>query len=483
MAHLIHEFISTAAEDYADEEALVCKNDRLSYRQLHQRVQDTAAGLLGAGLQKQDRVAIYLTKQIENVLGMFGTARAGGIFVPVNPVLKAPQVGHILRDSASRFLVTTADRLDSLKSVLEFCPHLTVVVLTDSDSRDIDHDGASRVMNWQELVAGAQGLRHRVIDIDIASILYTSGSTGNPKGVVLSHRNLVAGAESVASYIGNSQADRILAVLPFSFDVGFSQLSTAFSTGATVVLHDYFLPRDVLKVVEKEEINGITGVPPLWMQMVDQKWPKAVGLKLRYFANTGGKMPQSLLQRLREHFPAAKPYLMYGLTEAFRSTYLPPDEVDNRPDSIGKAIPNAEILVVREDGSSCDAGEAGELVHRGALVSMGYWNDPERTAERFKPVPGLCPNGVHEELAVWSGDMVKKDEDGFLYFIARKDGMLKTSGYRVSPTEVEEIAFASTLVSEAAAIGVEDERLVRELCSSPHRRKPEFRKAMGCFRL
>jgi acyl-CoA synthetase (AMP-forming)/AMP-acid ligase II len=195
------------------------------------------------------------------------------------------------------------------------------------------------------------------------------------------------------------------------------------------------------------------------MQIAELDWPDAVGERLRYFANTGGKMPRSLLDRLRRNFPNARPYLMYGLTEAFRSTYLPPEEIDRRPDSIGKAIPNAEILVLREDGTPCDPDEPGELVHRGALVSMGYWNDPERTAERFRPLPSRVADGVHQELAVWSGDLVRQDAEGFLYFIGRRDGMIKTSGYRVSPTEVEEMAFSSGLVSEAAALGVEDEKL------------------------
>lgn len=459
MIHLIHDLITASAERRASECALVCRNERITYGTLERLVDSTASGLVGAGLDRGDRVAIYLSKQAENVLGMFGTAKAGGVFVPINPVLKAPQVGHILRDSGAKVLLTTSDRLASLESVLDCCADLALIVLVDANGTSCSVSTDARVIAWHELLEGKGGPLHRVIDIDLASILYTSGSTGNPKGVVLSHRNMLAGAQSVASYLENTHSDTLLAVLPFSFDVGFSQLSTAFCTGAKVVLHDYFLPKDVVTVVEKEEVNCITGVPPLWMQIADQRWPEAAGSRVRYFANTGGKMPRSLLQRLRGHFPRAKPYLMYGLTESFRSTYLPPEEVDKRPDSIGKAIPNAEILVVHEDGRLCGAGEPGELVHRGALVSLGYWNDPERTAVRFKPLPGDGRAGIHTELAVWSGDIVQMDEEGYLYFIGRKDGMIKTSGYRVSPTEVEEVAFASGLVSEAAAIGLEDERL------------------------
>jgi acyl-CoA ligase (AMP-forming) (exosortase A-associated) len=288
----------------------------------------------------------------------------------------------------------------------------------------------------------------------MAAILYTSGSTGKPKGVVLTHRNLVAGATSVAQYLENRPDDRILSALPLSFDAGFSQLTTAFRAGASVALINYLLPRDILAAVEGYAITGITAVPPLWIQLAQLKWPQTAHSSLRYIANTGGRMPKATLDALRAALPNTLVYLMYGLTESFRSTYLPPSELDRRPDSIGKAIPNAEILVVREDGTLCKPGEPGELVHRGALVSLGYWNDPEKTAERFKPAPGQPKELVMPEIAVWSGDTVRMDEQGFLYFISRRDEMIKTSGYRVSPTEIEEVVYATGLAGEAAAFGV-----------------------------
>jgi acyl-CoA ligase (AMP-forming) (exosortase A-associated) len=302
-----------------------------------------------------------------------------------------------------------------------------------------------------------------VIDTDMAAIFYTSGSTGNPKGVVLSHRNIVAGAKSVASYLGNHAGDTLLAVLPLSFDAGFSQLTTAFHVGARVVLLNYLLPRDVLRAMERECVTALTAVPPLYIQLAQLEWPKGLDGTLRYFANTGGRMPRETLTLLRQRVPRAKPFLMYGLTEAFRSTYLPPEEVDRRPDSIGKAIPNAEILVLREDGSECAPDEPGELVHRGALVGMGYWNDVEKTAERYRALPASAPGRPRglplPEIAVFSGDTVRRDADGFLYFIGRRDEMMKTSGYRVSPTEVEEILYATRLVGECAAFGVEHAQL------------------------
>ena len=293
-----------------------------------------------------------------------------------------------------------------------------------------------------------------MIDTDITSILYTSGSTGRPKGVVLSHRNMVAGARSVASYLDNHAEDVLLAALPLSFDAGFSQLTTAFHAGARVVLLNYLLPKDVVNAVASHHVTGLTAVPPLWIQLTQVKWPGDVGAHLRYFANTGGRMPLETLKSLRTLLPLAKPYLMYGLTEAFRATYLPPEEVDRRPDSIGRAIPNSEILVLRPDGSPCDADEPGELVQRGALVAQGYWNDPEKTAERFRPLPGREPGLVLPEVAVFSGDTVRKDAEGFLYFIGRRDEMIKSSGYRISPSEVEEVLYASQIVGECAAFGV-----------------------------
>jgi acyl-CoA ligase (AMP-forming) (exosortase A-associated) len=274
--------------------------------------------------------------------------------------------------------------------------------------------------------------------------------------VVLSHRNLLAGAESVAAYLGNTPDDRILSVLPLSFDAGFSQLTTAFHAGASVVLLDYLLPRDVVKAVERHGVTGITGVPPLWIQLAEAAWPDAARGSLRYLANTGGRMPVPVTRRLRTLFPDAKLFLMYGLTEAFRSTYLDPALVDDRPESIGRAIPGAEVMVVAKDGSEAAPGEPGELVHAGPLVAQGYWQDPARTAERFRPAPAWSRLGG---IAAWSGDTVRRDADGLLYFVGRDDEMIKTSGNRVSPTEVEEAAYATGAVAEAVALGIADERL------------------------
>jgi acyl-CoA ligase (AMP-forming) (exosortase A-associated) len=448
--YLLDHLTACAAERMPNAPALSDGQSSLSYSALDQAVSACANGLMHLGLQRSERVAIYLDKRFEAVITAFGSARAGTTFVPINPLLKPAQVEHILRDCNVRVLITSPERHVLLSDILPNCPDLQHIVITGQ--------AVAPAISWAELLAAPARSGHRSIDSDMAAIFYTSGSTGRPKGVVLSHRNFVVGAASVAAYLGNHSDDTLIAALPLSFDAGFSQLTTAFHSGARVVLHNYLLPEDLLKTMAREKVTGLTAVPPLYMQLVQQRWPTDMDEHVRYFANTGGRMPLPILQKLRAALPRSKPYLMYGLTEAFRSTYLPPEEVDSRPDSIGKAIPNAEVLVLRPDGSECAANEPGELVHRGPMVSLGYWNDLATTAQRFKPLPHK-DGRVLDELAVFSGDTVRCDADGFLYFIGRRDEMIKTSGYRVSPTEIEEAVHATGMVAECCAYGVSDETL------------------------
>jgi len=348
-------------------------------------------------------------------------------------------------------VITSVDRLADVADEIAASPAVRIVVVVgDEPGVPVRADLAQ--LAWPELLASGSCAVHRVIDTDVAAILYTSGSTGRPKGVVLSHRNMVSGATSVAEYLGNTADDRLLAVLPFSFDYGFSQLTTAFLVGASVSLIDHLFAKDVIAAVRKDRITGLAAVPPLWIQLADLQWPPGIDEHLRYITNSGGRMPRATLDKLRAALPRTRPFLMYGLTEAFRGTYLPPEEIDRRPDSMGKAIPNAEIMVVRPDGTPCDPDEPGELVQRGALVGLGYWNDLAKTAERFRPVPAQRGELPLTEMAVWSGDTVRRDAEGFLYFVGRRDEMIKTSGYRVSPTEVEEIVYASGLVGDAVAV-------------------------------
>ena len=452
-----HHLLAQAAATAPDAPALTYRSTTVSYADTWRMSRAAASQLLAIGLTRGDRVAIYLEKRIETVAAIFAISTAGGVFVPINHVLKATQVSHILGDSGAGVLITSADRLAQLALVLPNTRVTRVIVVGDVAP---DPTASWQAYSWNDGQAAA-GDPHPspAIDIDPAAILYTSGSTGKPKGVVLTHRNLLVGAESVSSYLKNTSDDVILSALPLSFDAGLSQVTTAFSVGAHCILMNYLLPREVPKLCEQYGVTGLTCVPPLWLQIADLNWPEAAASRLRYWANTGGRMPRATLDRLRSIFTEADAYLMYGLTEAFRSTYLDPTEVDRHPDSIGKAIPNAEILVLRADGTQCAPGEEGELVHRGALVALGYWNDPTRTAERFRPVCHPGQNWRAPESAVWSGDTVVADAEGFLYFVGRKDEMIKTSGYRVSPSEIEEAAYNTGLVRDAVAIGVEDPSL------------------------
>jgi acyl-CoA ligase (AMP-forming) (exosortase A-associated) len=452
MTNLAHELCFSAAMKQPASVALKEGALELDYQSLCLEISRACGFFLSLGLIRSGRVAVYLEKRIDTVVALFGAAAAGGVFVPVNPLLKAEQVGHILNDCTVRILVTSAERLELLRPTLAHCRDLRAVVVVGD--KPVEALAGIEIVRWSERGLIFESQPHRVIDGDMAAILYTSGSTGRPKGVVLSHRNLVAGAASVAQYLENHGADRILSVLPLSFDYGLSQLTTAFLSGGCAVLMNYLLPRDVVRAVEREKITGLAAVPPLWIQLAQLDWPAGLDAHLRYITNSGGAMPTATLAALRAKLPKTKPFLMYGLTEAFRSTFLPPEEVDRRPESIGKAIPNAEIMVVRPDGTPCAPGEEGELVHRGAHVALGYWNDPEKTAERYKPAPGQLAGLPITEMAVWSGDTVRMDAEGFLYFVGRRDEMIKTSGYRVSPTEVEEVAYATQVAVEIAAIGV-----------------------------
>lgn len=455
----VHQLVERGIGDHP---AVTVRSETVTYAELAERVARVAGGLGELGIGRGDRVVIWAEKRIETVVAILAASSVGAIFVPVNPLFRARHLAHVVNDCSARALVTTVERLVTAREALTDLRCVgQVILLGESGSMPLPHAGW-QVTAWDHVSEHAAVAARTVIDSDVAAIFYTSGSTGGPKGVVLSHRNLLVGALSVAGYLEHTPADVVLGVLPLSFDAGFSQLTSSLVAGAHVVLTNYLTAREVVRLCARHQVTGLTCVPPLWLQLAAVDWPMRASASLRYFANTGGRMPRATLTRLRTLLPQARPYLMYGLTEAFRSTYLDPAEADRRPDSIGKAIPNAEILVLRPDGTRCDPGEHGELVHRGPLVALGYWGDHARTAERFRPLPG--PSGLtRPEIAVWSGDRAYHDDEGFLFFVGRTDDMIKTSGYRVSPTEIEEVAYASGLVEEAVALGVPDDRLGQQI--------------------
>lgn len=460
MDFLIHHMLRTSARRFPDKEALVYAEQRLSYREVARRTAGLAEGLQRTGLERGDRVGIYLDPSVPQVLSIFGVSQAGGAFVPINTLLFPEQVAHIAKDCGMKGLITTRSKLASLAAVLREIPSLKFIVVPgEAESAEVAlpvHDFNKLCQLQPPEVWGEPS-----ISKDLAAILYTSGSTGKPKGVMLSHANVMAGATIVSTYLEITERERILAVLPFSFDAGLNQLMTAFQQGGTLVLINFVFAREIVQMLLKERITGLAGVPTLWSLLAQpnstlQKQPLP---DLRYITNTGGAMPQTVLKVLRQALPTTKVFLMYGLTEAFRSTYLPPEELDRRPTSMGKAIPDTEILVINEQGQLCKPGEIGELVHRGPTVSMGYWGRPEETEKCLRPNP-LLPRELGDcERVCYSGDLVKMDQDGFLYYVGRRDTMIKSSGFRISPTEVEEALFSSGKLRGAAVIGIPDEVL------------------------
>jgi acyl-CoA ligase (AMP-forming) (exosortase A-associated) len=460
MDYLIHHMLRTSTSRTPEKEALVHGDERLTYAQVSARVAGLASSLRSAGLQHGQRVGVYLDAGVAQVVSIFGVSQAGGVFVPINSVLFPEQVAHIARDCGVTSLITTAAKLESLSEVLEQIPSLRfLVVVSDGEQ---PQSGLLQLDFEAMTSAKVEGdFRDWGIERDLAAILYTSGSTGKPKGVMLSHANIMAGSSIVSTYLGITDCERILAVLPFSFDAGLNQLMTAFQQGGALVLINFVFAKQIVEILARERITGLAGVPTVWTLLVQpnsglQNNPP---LALRYITNTGGAMPQTALHTLRSWLPKTKIVLMYGLTEAFRSTYLPPEELDRRPTSMGKAIPNTEILVLNDAGQLCKPGEVGELVHRGPTVSMGYWGNREATGRVLKPNPLLPAEFGDVERVCYSGDLVKMDEDGFLYHVGRRDAMIKSSGFRISPSEVEEVLFQSGKVRHAAAIGVPDEVL------------------------
>lgn len=424
--------------------ALVTRSGSLSYKMLNHRVGQLAFWLREQGMGVGDRVAAWLPKTELACLLPLACARGQFIYVPINPVLKSAQVSHILSDSGAALLIANAPRIKSLENDVakDYC-------------QMVDDKHVSTMIDECETSLGPNS-----DDMDtniLAAILYTSGSTGKPKGVMLSHGNLSLGAISVARYLKLNSDDRTLCVLPLSFDYGQNQLLSTWAAGGCAVPLDYLAPRDVIKACARDRITTLAAVPPLWVQLVEQEWPIESTSTMQRLTNSGGALTPSLVKALRLIFGSkTNIYAMYGLTEAFRSTYLDPSMIDDNPTSMGTAIPFAEIMVVNDDGQIANPSEEGELVHAGPLVAKGYWQDPERTAKRFKPAP---EDSNYGGIAVWSGDTVRRQADGLLYFVGRDDAMIKSSGNRVSPTEIEEVAIESEWVAEAVAIGIPDDRL------------------------
>ena len=451
----LHDLLRNSVERDPGKVAVVDGKAEYTYEDLERASNSLGAALVESGVKKGDRVGVYMEKSWEAIVAMLAASRIGAAYVNINPLFKPPQVAYVAQDCDVRVMIGDSPKLSDLE------PGTVGGTAFYRGGRPND-EAARHLEDLAEVLENgdAPWAERQVSEVDLATILYTSGSTGMPKGVATSQRNVVVGAQIVSTYLENTSDDRILSALPLNFDAGMSQFTTALRVGATLVLQRSRLPGDLLRGLRRHEVTGVTGVPPLWALLL--RSGKAIEEEplenLRYIANTGGRIPQANLDELRRLLEPSgiKIYLMYGLTEAFRSTYLPPEEIERGSTCIGKAIPNTEILVINKEGRECVPDEPGELVHRGPTVAMGYWGNEEATRKAYRPNPLVSPELLDVERVVYSGDTVRRDEEGFHYFIGREDAMIKSQGYRLSPEEVENLLIGSGFVHEACAFGVED---------------------------
>ena len=453
----VDEFLEQSARQFPEKTALICGEQRLSYRRIEEQCNRLARGLVTIGVQRGDCVAVYLDSSVEAVLSIFAILKADAVITIVNPATKAEKLTHILSNSGAKVLITEIKKLATIQSCWGDLPDLATLLLAGKRTEKVAN-GVKRVVGWDDLMAehveNVEAPPKRNIDIDIAALIYTSGSTGNSKGVVMTHANMVSAATSVVGYLENTSDDIILNVLPLSSSYGLYQVLTAFKVGATVVLEQSFTyPHAVIQRLIDERITGLAIVPTvaavlLQLNLTEYQFPS-----LRYITNAGAALPTQHVMRLRKSLPQTRLFLMYGLTECKRVSYLPPDQLDRRPNSVGKAMPNTEVYIVDEQGKRLPPGEAGELVVRGSNVMKGYWRLPEETAKALKPGP------LPWEQVLYTGDLFRMDEEGYLYWIGRKDDIIKSRGEKVSPIEVENVLYRLDGIDMAAVIGVPDEVL------------------------
>jgi len=450
----VEDFVELSARRFPEKTALVCGVQRLSYREIAEHSNRLAHGLIAAGIRRGDRVAVYLDNSVEAVLSVFGILKAGAVFMMVNPTTKVEKLTYVLNNSRARALITQHQKARDIQSWWSLAPHLDTVLIV-GDEGATPEGGQRRAVSWSKLMAeqgrAIQTPPRQTIDIDLAALIYTSGSTGNPKGVVLTHLNMVAAATSITTYLENTPDDIILNVLPLSFDYGLYQVLMAFKIGGTVVLERSFTYHHaILEKLMEERVTGFPIVPTISAILLQMDLTKYRFPSLRYITNTGAALPTQHIAKLRQLFPHTRVYSMFGLTECKRVSYLPPEQVDARPTSVGKAMPNVEAYIVDEQGQRLPPGEVGELVVRGSNVMKGYWELPEETARMLRPGP------VPEERVLYTGDLFRMDEEGYLYWVGRKDDIIKSRGEKVSPKEVENVLYGLEGVTMAAVIGVPD---------------------------
>jgi len=456
---LIHEYLQLNAERFPDKAALKFGNEQFTYRAIDTQANQLAHALIGAGLKRADRVSIFLDNSPETVIALYAVLKAGGVFSTLSATLKSKKLEYILDNSDASFLISHWQKGDIVSAAVSSSRTIKKVIMCGGKPQDRQSEAALHNLSvaWDAVIADRPWTppENRCIDIDLANIVYTSGSTGNPKGVMMTHLNMSSAASSIIRYLENRESDIVLDVLPLSFDYGLYQVIMAFMFGGTVILEKSFAyPYVVIDKIIKEKVTGLPIVPTILAILLQLKnLDKCDFQHLRYISNTGAALPVHHIKQLRELFPRVKIYSMYGLTECKRVSYLPPEEIDNRPASVGKGMPNEEVYIVTESGERAGPGVVGELVVRGSNVMRGYWKSPEDTDRVLKD--GRYPG----EKVLYTGDLFRMDEEGYLYFVARKDDLIKTKGERVSPKEVENVLHEINGVAEAAVIGVPDEIL------------------------
>ena len=453
----VESFLEKSAERYPEKTALVYQGRRLTYQEVEERANRLAHSLIAEGIERWDRVAVFLENSVEAVVSVFAILKAGGVFLVVNPTTKVDKLKYILDNCRAKGLILPASKFRAVREGLANATHLRRVWVAGG-TQDEELPPHGRLFALDAIIEASNGKDHappkRNIDIDLAALIYTSGSTGRPKGVMLTHLNIVSAANSISTYLENTPDDIIINLLPLSFDYGLYQVLMAFKIGGTVVLERSFAyPHPVIETIIREKVTGLPIVPTisavlLQLDLSPYKFPH-----LRYISNTAAALPTHHITRLRQLFPHVRIYSMYGLTECKRVSYLPPDQIDIRPTSVGRGMPNEEVYIVDENGQRVPPGVVGELVVRGSNVMKGYWELPAETEERLKPGP------FPGEKVLYTGDLFRMDEEGYLYFIGRKDDIIKTRGEKVSPKEIEDVLYSLPGITEAVVVGLPDEVL------------------------
>lgn len=451
---LVQSFLERSAERFPGKTALVCGRQRLTYREVDQQANRLAQSLVAEGVERGDRVAVYLNNSVEAVISIFAILKAGGVFLTVNPTTKADKLSYILSNSRAKGIVMPGNKFHGLRSTLAEVPLLRTAWLVRG-AGDEELSPGKRVVSMhsvlQDMDTSSELPVQKCIDIDLAALIYTSGSTGRPKGVMLTHLNIVSAATSITTYLENNSDDVILNVLPLSFDYGLYQVLMAFKIGGTIVLEQSFTyPYAIIETLIREKITGLPIVPTISAVLLQLDLSAVQFPHLRYMTNTAAALPTEHIRRIRDLFPTVKLFSMYGLTECKRVSYLPPDQIDIRPTSVGRGMPNEEVYIVDDGGRKVPPGVIGELVVRGSNVMKGYWELPEETDRMLKPGP------LPGEKVLYTGDLFRMDEEGYLYFFGRRDDIIKTRGEKVSPKEVEDVLYAMPGIAEAAVIGLPD---------------------------